>query len=100
MKQGNHNPFKIRHCGPWILTVLAILTSPVQADGGGTYSVYDTDRDGYLDRQEFIPFVESRRRIGQSDGFWQFDHVDQDGDQKISEKEMVDALIRSIKIGK
>jgi len=60
MKRSNQNPLKIRNYAPWILAGLAILASTAQADGGGTYSVYDTDRDGYLDRQEFIPFAKSR----------------------------------------
>ena len=32
------------------------------ADGGGTYSVYDTDSDGYLDRTEYVKFYDSKRK--------------------------------------
>ena len=97
MNRSKHNSHKAQRGGPWILATLAILASTAQADGGGTYSVYDTDRDGYLDRQEFIPFAQSRERKGKSSDFWQFENVDRDGDEKISEQEMVDALIESLK---
>jgi len=97
MKRRNHNSHKTRDCAPWILAGLAILASTAQADGGGTYSVYDTDRDGYLDRQEFIPFAKSRERKGQPNDFWRFENIDRNGDEKVSEQEMVDALIESLK---
>lgn len=100
MKRSDHNPFRIRLYRACILAGLAVLASTAQADGGGTYSVYDTDRDGYLDRQEFIPFAKSRERKGRSNDFWQFENVDWDGDGKISEQEMVDALIESLKARK
>ena len=97
MKQSNQNQSKTLRCRSWIVAALAIFASTAQADGGGTYSVYDTDRDGYLDRQEFIPFAKSRERKGRSNDFWQFERIGKDGDDRISEQEMVDALIESLK---
>ncbi len=78
--------------------LLSISALPyASADSGGTYSVYDTDRDGYLDRTEYIQFYESKRKRSKNLDSWAFDSVDSDGDDKISEQEMVDALIKNIK---
>ena len=97
MNRSKHNSHKAQRGGPWILATLAILASTAQADGGGTYSVYDTDRDGYLDRQEFTPFAKSRERKGRPNNFWRFENVDRNGDERVSEQEMVNALIESLK---
>ena len=67
------------------------------ADGGTTYSVYDTSSDGYLDRMEYEQFYESKRKRSKNLENWAFDKVDSDGDNKISEQEMVDALIKNMK---
>lgn len=72
------------------------LLSQVNADSGGVYSVYDTDRDGYLDGAEFGKFAESRRRRADTADTWEFATVDTDGDGRISEQEMVDALIKDM----
>lgn len=90
------NPPKTRYCGLWICASLAILASTARADGGGTYSVYDTNRDGDIDRQEFVLFAKSRERKDRPNHFWQFERVDGNGDDKVSEREMVDALTRSL----
>ena len=80
------------------LLVLLINSLPyVSADGGGTYSVYDTDSDGYLDRNEYEKFYDSKRKRSKSLDNWIFDTVDSDADNKISEQEMVDALIKDMK---
>ena len=39
-----------------------MMTMIKNADGGGTYSVYDTDSDGYLDRTEYVKFYDSKRK--------------------------------------
>lgn len=85
---------------PLLLAGLTILATAALADGGGTYSVYDSNRDGYLDRQEFKPFAERKNRAGEASDLWQFDSVDKNGDERISEQEMVDALIQSLKAKK
>jgi Ca2+-binding EF-hand superfamily protein len=88
----------IRHC--FISFVLVLSISSLQnasADGGGKYSVYDTNSDGYLDRTEFEQFYESKRKRSNALDSWAFDTVDSDGDNKISEQEMVDALIKDMK---
>ena len=78
--------------------VLSISSSPyTNADGGGTYSVYDKDRDGYLDRAEYEKFYDSKRKRSKNLDNWMYETVDSDGDNKISEQEMVDALIKDMK---
>jgi N-acetyl-gamma-glutamylphosphate reductase len=82
---------------PFVL-MLSISSSPyASADGGGTYSVYDTDSDGYLDRMEYEQFYESKRKRSKNLDNWIFNTVDSDRDNKISEQEMVDALIKDMK---
>ena len=79
-------------------TVLLIGILPhAMADGGGVYSVHDADRDGYLDRAEFEKFVAAKRKRSRGSDNWDFDSIDSDGDNKISEQEMVNALIENIK---
>ena len=77
--------------------VLVLSTPYAIADGGGVYSVHDADRDGYLDRVEFEKFAETKRKRSRSSDNWVFDTVDADGNNKISEQEMVDALIENMK---
>ncbi len=80
------------------LLVLSFSFLPhANADGGGTYSVYDTDRDGYLDSTEYDKFYESKQKRSRNLDSWAFDKVDSNGDNRISEQEMVDALIKGIK---
>ncbi|MDH5484076.1 MAG: EF-hand domain-containing protein [Gammaproteobacteria bacterium] len=75
---------------------ISVLTA-ARADGGGSYSVYDTDRDGYLDSVEFEKFAEARRKHSSAPDAWAFDKVDTDSDGKISEQEMVNALMDEVK---
>lgn len=67
------------------------------ADDGGTFSLYDTDRNGYLDRGEFKTFADSRRNRPSVPDLWVFDSVDSDHDGRISEKEMIDTLLEEMK---
>jgi len=67
------------------------------ADGGGTFSLYDADRNGYLDRQEFETFVASKPNRGDVVEFWTLQRVDTDGDGRISEQELINALLEDIK---
>lgn len=88
----------IRHF--FISFVLVFFISSLQnvsADGGGKYSVYDTDSDGYLDRTEYEQFYASKQKRSSALESWTFDTVDSDDDNKISEQEMVDALIKDMK---
>jgi len=84
-----------------IAVVLSISSLPyASADGGGTYSVYDTDSNGYLNRTEYEQFYESKRKRSKNLDNWAFDSIDSDGDNKISEQEMVNALIKNMKLKK
>lgn len=82
---------------PSLLVFLINSLPYASADVGGTYSVYDTDRDGYLDRTEYEKFYESKRKRARDLDSWAFDNVDSDDDDRISEQEMVDALIKDMK---
>lgn len=80
-------------------TLTTVLGGPplALADGGGTFSLYDADRNGYLDQQEFATFVASKRNRADVAEFWTFQRVDTDGDGRISEQELVDALLADIR---
>lgn len=75
-----------------------MLTQQATADGGGTYSGYDTDQDGYLDSNEFKPFADSRQKRSASPELWNFNSMDVDHDGKISEQEMVNTLMEELKL--
>ena len=70
---------------------------PAHADGGGTFSLYDADRNGLLDRPEFDTFVASKRNRADVAEFWTFQRVDADADGRVSERELVDALLADIR---
>ena len=75
-----------------------IVTQPLaRADGGGTFSLYDADRSGDLDRQEFATFVASKRNRAEAADFWTLQNVDTNGDGRVSEQELVDALLADIR---
>jgi len=80
-------------------TLDAVLSSSqlALADGGGTFSLYDADRNGYLDRKEFDTFVASKRNRADIAEFWTFQRVDADGDGRVSEQELINALLEDIK---
>ena len=84
-----------------LLAITFIYFTPyltvTHADGDGTYSVYDTNKDGFLDDKEFEKFYEKKRKRSKHLDIWVFDQVDSDGDKKISEQEMVDALMKEMK---
>jgi hypothetical protein len=78
--------------------VLSITSlSYVNADGGKVYSVYDTNKDGYLERTEYKKFFESKQKRSKNLSIWEFDHVDSNQDEKISEQEMVNTLMKNFK---
>ncbi|HEY9050888.1 MAG TPA: EF-hand domain-containing protein [Gammaproteobacteria bacterium] len=81
-----------------LFVFIMAISANVIADGGGAYSIYDTDRDGFLDQKEFVKFDESQSKRASSPDFWQFAKVDTDGDQKVSEQEMVNALMEDVKL--
>ena len=56
------------------------LTQQAVADGGGAYSGYDANQDGYLDRNEFKPFADTRQKRSASPELWNFNRMDADGD--------------------
>ena len=78
------------------LTAMIGAQPLAHADGGGTFSLYDGDRNGYLDRQEFDTFVASKRNRADAAEFWTFQRVDTDGDGRISEQELINALLADI----
>jgi hypothetical protein len=80
-----------------VLTVAMNALPPAHADGGGTFSLYDVDRNGYLDRSEFETFVATKRNRADVREFWAFARVDADGEDRVSEQEMVNALLDDIK---
>jgi hypothetical protein len=80
-------------------TLTTVLGGPqlALADGGGTFSLYDADRNGYLDQQEFATFITSKRNRADVAEFWIFQRIDKDGDGRISEQELINALLEDIK---
>ncbi|WP_457675512.1 EF-hand domain-containing protein [Thiolapillus sp.] len=71
---------------------LVFPTASIQADEGGVYSAYDSNSDGYLDKAEFEVFLKKRRIRKPYRHLWVFEMVDRDGDQRISNQELVDTL--------
>lgn len=78
------------------MALLPILAQRSAADGGGTYSGYDINQDGYLDRSEFKPFTDTRRKRSIKPELWDFNNMDVDDDDKISEQEMVNTLMEEV----
>lgn len=77
---------------------LCLSRSPnASADGGGTFSLYVADRNGYVDRGEFEALSDSRRNRQGAPDLWVFGIVDSDRDGKIAEKEMIDTLLEEMK---
>ena len=68
------------------------------ADGGGTFSLYDTNRSGFLEQAEFATFAGTRRSLPADPEFWTFARVDADGDNRVSEQEMVKALLEDVRL--
>ena len=69
------------------VTALLLGGSPlVCADRGGVYSIYDADRDGFLDKEEFEKFAETKRNRQNAADIWRFENVDVDGDNKIQSR--------------
>ena len=68
-----------------VIAVAAFAQAPAQAGDSGhkapEWSDSDTDRDGYLSRDELIPFPGVLKK---------FEQIDTDGDNRISEQEYRD----------
>lgn len=69
---------------------LFIAGSVAVADG--SFSVYDSNQDNYLDRREYGAFLERRSPSQRNDPGFEFDKVDANGDGRISGQEMVNVL--------
>ncbi|WP_456381144.1 EF-hand domain-containing protein [Thiolapillus sp.] len=85
--------------GAWLLPMV-LLSSIALADGGGIYSVYDQDTNGYLDSTEFESFLKKRRIKKEFRHLWAFEKVDKDQDGKISNQEFVDTLKQEMDLRK
>ncbi len=68
------------------------------ADGGGVYTPYDINRDGFLDQEEFKVFLQKRRIKPAYVHLWSFGKVDLDKDKKISQVEMSRTLNKEMEI--
>lgn len=81
-------------------TVSLLAAAPLAAQSK-PFSVHDSNQDGYLERGEYAEFLSrfwARRAEGRARGFGPpplaFDQIDLDGDGRISEQEMGEALER------
>ncbi len=86
-------------CGAWLLPMV-LSSSMVLADGGGPYSIYDQDYNGYLDSTEFENFLKKRRIKKEFRHLWVFNKVDKNQDGKISNQEFVDTLKQEMDLRK
>lgn len=71
---------------------LVTAVTAVQADGGGVWSQYDVDRDGYLNPDEFAQMHSGRPVRPEFSALWRFEQVDGNGDGVIDQGEMVRTL--------
>jgi Ca2+-binding EF-hand superfamily protein len=98
------NPTDRQHYLNRLSLILLVLTLPISLlphanadDGGKVYSVYDTDKNGYLEKIEYKKFYESKQKRSKNLDTWEFNNVDSNSDEKISEQEMVNALMKNYK---
>lgn len=87
-----------------IAIVLLAVPIAVAAAGPGppSFSVHDLDGDGYVSKGEFERFRAERRAARAAEGrrlrnaprALSFEEIDADGDGRISEQEMIEALRR------
>ncbi len=78
-----------------LLPLWLTVPGPAFSDGD-TYSAYDTNTDGYLDKAEFEQFLEKRRIKPAYRHLWEFEKVDGDGNGLVSDQELVDTLRKEI----
>ena len=96
-----------RGTGRLLFATLALLVSAAAKSSDDTqrpvpppFSVHDTDRDGYLSREEYKVFYEDFAERHRKSGrpayrmleILQFEQIDSDGDGRISVDEMVSSL--------
>lgn len=86
----------------WKRTVLGVAClgfacTTALADNGGAYSIYDSDKDGYLDAKEYEVFRQERPRSEHGLEALKFENADSDADGRISGDEMVQLLMRVMK---
>ncbi len=68
--------------------------------GSGVYSVFDANADGFVDREEFQELLKRRHIKQPYHQLWRFEAVDQDGDGRISEQEMLQVLQKEVNLRK
>ena len=78
--------------GKTLLLIALVASGLARSDEGGVYTVHDTNADGYLDRTEYEQYLQKRPIRPDYRHLWEFEKVDSDGDGRISNLEMVDAL--------
>jgi Ca2+-binding EF-hand superfamily protein len=92
-----HHRLRTTHLVPSALAACLASLPAAWADGGGTFSLYDADRNGFLEPAEFTTLAASRHKRPDDAAFWAFARVDADGDSRVSEQELVNALLEDVK---
>lgn len=79
------------------ILLACLFALPVFAQSG-PFSMHDSDRNGYLEREEYQVLLELRRHRGRQHGRMAgqpapaFEEIDQDRDGRIDEQELTDML--------
>ena len=82
------------------LSVPVVPVSVLAFSGGAVYSIFDANADGYIDREEFRQMLKRRHVRQEFSHLWQFDAIDVDRDQRISEQEMLEVLRQEVRLRK